>query len=334
MELLELRYFTQVAELGGFSKASVKLGITQPALSRQVQKLEYELRTNLFYRHGRGVSLTQAGRKLYDVVKPLLNALAEIKEELKDESVRLTGTVALGLPPSICSTLGASLAYNFRQKYPDATLRIHEVFSGTLLEWVDNGRLDLAVLYDARGGRSMLSSPLLLENLFLVQSARHVDEGERVAVSDLANYKMVLPGLENGLRRVVEVAARNASITLQVDQEIDSVAAIKQLVEVQGSATILPFGAVHREVREGRLVARRIDSEDMQAMLVTATPLHQPVTRATRALLHLIHGEVAICVANGILCGQAIGIKSEAGSAVPQDPPKVAKPAATKLAAK
>jgi len=311
MELLELRYFVQVADLGSFSKASVKLGITQPALSRQVQKLEHELRTSLFYRHGRGVSLTQPGRKLYDVVRHLLGALAEIKEEIQDQSERLTGTVTLGLPPSICATLGAPLARRFHESYPDATLRIHEVFSGTLLEWVEGGRLDLAVLYDARRGRSMLSSPLLVENLMLIQSSKDfedgaVPDGDRVPVALLGDLRLVLPGLENGLRRVVDAAARRADIDLQVDMEIDSVTAIKQLVEEGMGSTILPFGAVHREVRQGRLIAREIDSKDMHAMLVTATPLHQPVSKATRALLRLIHAEVATCVANGVLKGKVV----------------------------
>lgn len=312
MELLELRYFVQVADLGSFSKASVKLGITQPALSRQVQKLEHELRTSLFYRHGRGVSLTQPGRKLYDVVRHLLGALAEIKEEIQDQSERLTGTVTLGLPPSICATLGAPLARRFHENYPDATLRIHEVFSGTLLEWVESGRLDLAVLYDARRGRSMLSSPLLVENLMLIQSGKEAEAGGAptddgpVPVALLGDLTLVLPGLENGLRRVVDAAVRRADIDLQVDMEIDSVTAIKQLVEEGMGSTILPFGAVHREVRQGRLIAREIDSKDMHAMLVTATPLHQPVSKATRALLRLIHAEVAKCVANGVLKGKVV----------------------------
>jgi LysR family nitrogen assimilation transcriptional regulator len=314
MELLELRYFVQVADLGSFSKASVKLGISQPALSRQIQKLEHELRTSLFYRHGRGVSLTQPGRKLYEVVRHLLGALAEIKEEIQDQSDRLTGTVTLGLPPSICATLGAPLARRFHENYPDATLRIHEVFSGTLLEWVEGGRLDLAVLYDARRGRSMLSSPLLVENLMLIQSARHAADGDAagtagdgpVPVSELASMTLVLPGPENGLRRVVDAAARRADIDLRVEMEIDSVTAIKHLVEEGIGSTILPFGAVHREVMQERLIAREISSKDMHAMLVTATPLHQPVSKATRALLRLIHAEVAKCVANGVLKGKVV----------------------------
>lgn len=320
MELLELRYFVQVADLGSFSKASVKLGISQPALSRQIQKLEHELRTSLFYRHGRGVSLTQPGRKLYEVVRHLLGALAEIKEEIQDQSERLTGTVTLGLPPSICATLGAPLARRFHENYPDATLRIHEVFSGTLLEWVEGGRLDLAVLYDARRGRSMLSSPLLVENLMLIRSSRR-DAGAEgdgpVPLDVIGTETLVLPGPENGLRRVVDAAARRADLDLRVEMEIDSVTAIKQLVEEGIGSTILPFGAVHREVMQGRLTAREIESKDMHAMLVTATPLHQPVSKATRALLRLIHAEVAKCVANGVLKGKvvALGGSQEAAGA-------------------
>ncbi|MDB5575958.1 MAG: ligR, partial [Bradyrhizobium sp.] len=66
MNLKQLEYFVHVAELGSFSKAAVVLDIAQPALSRQVRSLETELRQQLFLRNGRGVALTDAGKRLFD----------------------------------------------------------------------------------------------------------------------------------------------------------------------------------------------------------------------------------------------------------------------------
>jgi LysR family nitrogen assimilation transcriptional regulator len=101
------------------------------------------------------------------------------------------------------------------------------------------------------------------------------------------------------------MAARRAQCELTVAIEIDSVAALKQLVEADdGLCTLLPFGAVHQEVRTGRLRARAIRSPEMRAVLVAATPLHRPVTKATRVLLDLIRTEIRRCVASGILRGR------------------------------
>ena len=109
MELLELRYLAEVAEAGSFSRASVRIGITQPALSRQIQKLEQELRTQLFYRHGRGVTLTPAGLKLREIIGPVLDRLSELKREIIEQSAGTVGQVTFGVPPSIGATLVAPL---------------------------------------------------------------------------------------------------------------------------------------------------------------------------------------------------------------------------------
>ncbi len=305
MEFLELRYFVTVADSGSFSRGAVKLGMTQPALSRQIRKLEQELRTSLFYRHGRGVSLTESGRKLSDVVRPMLQQLIEVKEDMLEKGDRPSGVVALGVPPSIGNTLVAPLAQRFREACPEATLRVHEAFSNTLVEWIETGRLDLAVLYDARRDRNLLVSPLLVEDFFLIQPVQRVQDSSALTMEYIADLTLALPGPENGFRRVVDAAARHAGITLKVAMEIDSISALKQVVAGgSGCCTILPYGAVHQEVHEHRLNARPIKSANMRAMLVTATPLHRLVTKATRVLLKLIQSEIKQCIASGMLKGR------------------------------
>lgn len=306
MEFVELRYFIAVTDAGSFSRAAVKLGMTQPALSRQIRKLEHELRSSLFYRHGRGVSLTESGRKLSDVVRPMLQQLIEVKEDMLEQGDRPSGVVALGVPPSIGNTLVAPLAQRFLEACPDARLRVHEAFSNTLLEWIETGRLDLAILYDARRDRNLLVSPLLVEDFFLIQSVPRNPSASPLSMADLAKFTFALPGPENGFRRVVDTAARRAGVKLNVAMELDSLAALKQLVAAgSGCCTILPFGAVHEEVREKRLDARPIKSSTMRAMLVTATPLHRLVTKATRVLLKLIQAEITRCIAAGTLKGRS-----------------------------
>lgn len=310
MELLELRYFVTVAEAGSFSRATVELGTTQPALSRQVRKLEGELKCDLFYRHGRGVSLTAAGKKLFDAVKPLLQQVVQIKDEILEDGNHPSGSVTFGVPPSIGATLCAPLSRRFSREYPAARLRIREAFSSTLFEWVEMGRLDLAILYDARRGRNLIAEPLLREPLFMVEASDRRRGGKGpIELVELARRRFILPGPENGLRRVIDTAIANAGLTLSVTMEVDSVAAIKQLLEKGDEATVLPFGAVHREVHDGRLRARRINAEDAQAMLVTATPLHRPITRATRVLIDLVRSEIRKSVKAGVLVGSTAGLE-------------------------
>src|SRR5262249_25587787 len=148
-------------------------------------------------------------------------------------------------------------------------------------------------LYNARRSRNLLVSPVLLEDFFLIQPAARATEATALTLAELQKLSLVLPGPENGFRKVIDAAARNAHVALNIVMEVDSVAALKQLV-MSGSniCTILPFGAVHQEVRERCLIARPITSVDVQALLVTATPLYRPVTKASRALLRLIQSEI------------------------------------------
>lgn len=294
MDLLEIRYFLETAAAGSLSRAAVRLGISQPALSRQIGKLETELRGPLFYRHGRGVTLTEAGRRFLDVGQRVLQQLSDVREELTAGTLDVTGQIALGIPPSIAASLGADLALRFAAEFPHARLRIREAFSAVLLEWTEAQRIDAAVLYNARSSPSLITTPLLLEDLFLVEQPSAVDakNDEPVMLADLAGRDCVLPGQENGLRRVLDSACSTEGIRPRVVAEVDCVAAIKQLVERGVGSTVLPFGAVHREVKDGRLRVRPFASPAMRALLVIATPSNKPVTPLVRATVKIIEEEV------------------------------------------
>ena len=306
MDIQELRHFIEVASAGSVSRAAVRLSISQPTLSRQLNKLEREIRTNLFYRHGRGVLLTDAGQRLLAVATAAVQQLDDVRNELQSHALDEVGEVVVGTPPSIAATVGADLAMGFAARYPGAQLRMRESFSGVLLEWIDTGRLDLAVLYDARRGSNLLSTPLLLEELFLIESpGTQMSDAAAVEICELANRPCLLTGPGNGLRLVVDAACWSERVQPQVTMEIDCVAAIKQLVERGTGCTVLPYGAVHREVGEGRLIARPFSAPSMRAMLVIATPPHKPVTAMIRSVIRMLQTEVQRLAAQGILRGEA-----------------------------
>jgi LysR family nitrogen assimilation transcriptional regulator len=304
MTLDELRYFLKAAETGSMSRAAESIGMTQPALSRQVRLLELELKSDLFYRHGRGVSLTPSGIKLQQTAQQVLDQLDVVSREIQQDSSRAAGTITLGVPPSIGSTLCAPLSQSFARLYPEARLRIREGFSGSLSEMLEDGQLDLAILYDARRRRDLLVTPLLKEHLFFVSKLDDGNMPGEVGWKAIEKAKLVLPGPGNGMRRVIERAAKDAGVPLDVQLEIDSVSAIRQLVVSGGGQSILPYGAVHAEVRSGQIAAQRIAEPAMEAVLVIATPRNKPVTRTVRSVIKLIEKETLNCLESGILRGE------------------------------
>ena len=307
MDLQELRSFVAIADAGSFSRASLRLGLAQPTLSRQIQGLEQGLGAQLFYRHGRGIALTDAGTRLYGTVLPLLAQLDAVRLDLAKHANAPGGRVTFAIPPSIGATIIAPLVTTFRQACPAASLRVLEGFSGRLAEWIEAGDVDLAILYDARRGRTMNVMPLLLEDLFLIGPAGRAGTRSALPTKALEFSRLALVGPGHGLRRVVDLAVQAEGLPPPECLEIDSVSALKQLAESGEADTILPFGAVHREVAEGRLSAVRLSSPHMKAKLVMATALNRPISAATHILVDLVRDAVSRHVAAGVLRGRAQG---------------------------
>ena len=303
MELEGLRLLLIVAEQESFTRAATKLGITQSALSRQVQRLEREFNTRLFYRNGRGAQLTEAGEKLQRAGREIFHTLDSLKEELSTDSSRLRGVITLGLPPSLGATISASLVRRFRQIYPEAQIRVLVAFSGVLTEWLEAGRVDVGALYDVRRSATLLVTPLLLEPLYLVESASGHNSSEPAALAELGVGPLVISSSTNGMRRIVDAATARLNIKMQITAEIDSLDGIKEMVQAGPERGVLPLGTFYRELKAGTLVGRRFDDSQMNALLVLATPLHKPVTKLASAVLRLVEQEVGRCVDDGLLSG-------------------------------
>lgn len=303
LDLETLKLFIAVAEHGSFTRAAIKLGMTQPTISKRIQQLEEEIGGPLLYRHGRGVNLTDVGARLAEVARSVLLQLDKVKVELDDRAQQLRGWVTIGLPPSFSSTLSLPLARRFQKCFPDAKLRIVEALSGSMLEQLEAGTLDLGVLYDARISPTMPVSPLLLEDLYLIESGLIPGSDEPAEVTELTKGPFVLASSSNGLRRVIDSVAALASLEIDITFEIDSLTGLKRIVEHGPERCVLPYGAVHREVSEGKLRARPFVGRGLTALLVSAMPLHRPVPRLIRELKELLVDEVDISIKNKILSG-------------------------------
>ena len=148
MNLRQLDYFVRVAELGSFSKAAQILNIAQPALSRQVRLLETDLRATLLQRTGRGVVLTEAGKRLFDHSVGILQLVSRVREDIESSRGEPAGRIVVGLPPSMGRLLTLPLVEEFRRVLPKARLAIVEGLSTHLSEWISTGRVDLGLLYN------------------------------------------------------------------------------------------------------------------------------------------------------------------------------------------
>src|SRR5665647_1522577 len=233
MDLKQLEYFVRVAELGSFTRAALALNIAQPALSRQVRLLEVELRQNLLTRNGRGALPTEAGKLLLAHGRGILHQVERAREELGRVRGSLAGRVAVGLPTSLARVLTVPITRAFRQQMPDATISISEGLSVAMQESLVNGRLDIAVLYNAQPSADIDTAPLLEEDLLLVQARppglQEDPSPAPISLQAVSQLPLVIPSRPNAIRMHLESEMANIGCRLKIALEIDGVSAILDL---------------------------------------------------------------------------------------------------------
>lgn len=169
MELHQLRYFVTVARLGNFTRAAEACAVAQPSLSQQIKKLEDEMGERLFHRIPGGKSvLTPAGELLHARACRILEEVENATSELRARHELISGEVRVGAIPTIAPFLLADAVMAFGQDYPEVGLVAHEATTAQLLQSLEQGELDMAVLSPPLDGGPWSMRSLGVEPLFLV----------------------------------------------------------------------------------------------------------------------------------------------------------------------
>ena len=297
VNLKQLEYFVHVAELGSFSKASLVLGIAQPALSRQVRALEVDLRETLLLRNGRGVALTEAGQRLFEHGVGILQTVAQAREDMGASRDEPVGRITIGLPPTIGRQLTLPLVDGFRQQLPKARLAIVEGLSSHIVEWITTGRVDVGLLYNPEAQPGLEIKRLLEEPLCLVQrcaavakkgGAGHVAPRSTIPLAELSGLPLIVPERSHVIRRLLETQAALAGLKLDIAWEVSSIGSIIDLVCAGYGHAVLTASAVAASGHASELSATPLTDPSLQSVLCMATSAHKrpgPLMRHAAKLL-------------------------------------------------
>ena len=298
MDLKQLSYFVHVADLGSFTRASTLLDVAQPALSRQVRQLEVELRQRLLNRNGRGVTLTDAGQRLLEHGRGILHQVERAREDLEEMRGAPVGHAALGVPPTVGRILTGPLVSAFRERFPKATLGIVEGLSTFLLERLVSGRVDVGLVYNPAPTPAIETQPLVVEPLYLIGpadgrhgAARHAGPriGKPVALRELPDYGLIVPGRPNALRMYIESQLAAIGSRINVTWEVDGIAAILDLVGRGLGYAVLSVNALRNEPLGASLLPRPIVKPRLAVTLAIATSSQRPLTPLGRRVVDLVH---------------------------------------------
>jgi LysR family nitrogen assimilation transcriptional regulator len=293
VELKELRNFMQVARAGSVSRAADELRLAQPALSRQIKKLEHELGVSLFARHGRGVRLSAAGSLLLERAEAIAQLVHQTSEEIKEDRSPQGGRIALGVPPAAGRIIAPHFAERFQKAWPGATLHMREGVASSLQEWLIEKRLDIALLHNPPHLEILNISPLLCERMWVIGPPARNGKGRRPRTSyrirDLAELPLILPNMAHANRRLVENAAIEHGIRLRIKIEADSVAFAKAMVENGLGYTILTYAAVQDELAREQVAIYPIVRPTLSTKVTIVTLRDKQLPKATQDASALLH---------------------------------------------
>lgn len=313
MDARKLRYFVTVAQLGSFSEGARRLHIAQPALSRHVKDLEESLGVTLLVREARGVKLTPDGEQLLVHALDVLHRLESLPRLVGSRSQQIAGRVTVGLPTSASAVLSAPLLRAAFERYPSIRIHLIESMSGYLQEWIEAGRIDLAILFDAQPTAGVSLDPILVEDLWLVGGPGAFPPGvTEVPLVDIARRPVVLTSSSHSHRRLIEGTALSNGLRLQILAEVDSLTVQKDVVRRGQIFTILAHSAIQADLAEGRLSAARIVSPTISRPVAMASAQARQDNQACNAVASLMLEIARALVRDQVWLGRAEPVRPDA----------------------
>ena len=307
MDLVQLKTLVHVAELGSLSKTADRLNVAQPALSRQVRRLEAELGAALFIRHGRGMVPTELGRRVLALSAQVFAHIDEIHALARSSDESLLGPVRFGMTPTVAGIMTVPLIRAVQSAHPQLSLSLTTGFSDHLLDWLKRGVIDCCVAYDLRDMGLLRIRPILEETLFLVGDAQRKLSFDRPrAFASLTNERLLLPSPPHRLRRILDNYAHQAGVQLNPVIEADSHDALVDLVSQGFGLTILPLTLLHLQIATGQLSATFLEDPRPKRRVVMAYPVDRPLSAAARAVGELFTAEAIDLVNQGIWQGRTL----------------------------
>lgn len=300
MKLIQLEYFAAIVEHGGFVAASKALRIAQPAVSRQINDLEFELETRLLDRGRQGSMLTDQGRNFYNRVRFILEQVETAKKEAGSKESNPVGDVKVALPITISELLAPELVQRVEQNYPYVSVSIIDGTGQTTGEIIESGRVDFGLIPNATKLSNINFVPLVEEALYLVSKRQgEKANNDPIPLSQLNGIPLVLTGRNMHVRQLIEEAFAKSGIQINPRYEQESFLTILSFIRSGLASSVLNWLAVRNLAKEEIVNVRRIVKPELIRMISIAIPANRPLTVAARAVYEVLQETVVQFVEKG-----------------------------------
>jgi DNA-binding transcriptional LysR family regulator len=300
MNPIALEYFVKIAESGSISRTAIEQGIEQSSMTRHIARLEADLKVRLFHRSGRGVVLTDAGALLLTRARAVADALDETRKLAVTLTDKGPSQLVIAAQPTVAQRSFAAVARAMRARFPDTRLHLVEALGHQLINWLVEGKIDVALLYVPNQASVVEVDVLLQEPLYFVAPPDHAPLGATISVAHMLEKPLVLPSTPHGLRELAEGLAAGCNTRLQIEIECNGSTAItKNLVQAGIGCTILPLATVADEVAQGSLQAARLVDPVVIREIAIATARNRPPVIGQWDILQSIRQVISEQVSQG-----------------------------------
>ena len=258
-----LQVFQTVARLLSFTKAAEELHITQPAVTFQVRQLEEQYNTRLFDRTHNRISLTEAGRKVYEYADRIFELYAEMDNSVRELTGDVSGVLMLGASTTIAEYMLPVLLGDFKKEYPEVSIRLKVSNSDGIVSQVENNTIDLGVVEAPVNNKNLVVEECRIDELVVILPPGHeLASRESIHPKELVDYPFICREEGSGTREVMLESMHAdgvANSELNVVMELGSLEAIKGSVEAGMGISILSSATIEKEIKLGSLVAVKLE---------------------------------------------------------------------------
>ncbi|MGE0422150.1 MAG: LysR family transcriptional regulator [Reyranellaceae bacterium] len=246
LRLDQLRTFCRVVELGGFSAAAERLGLSQPAVSLQVRQLERRLGVRLIERVGKRSMASDAGKRLLAHARRIEEAVAEALDAVAAERSDTLGRVRIGTGATAAIYLLPPVLRDLRRRFPSLEISITSQNTVDVLKALETNAVDIGLVTLPAPGRAFAVTPLLDDDFVAIASTEAEPLPKTVTPALLAARPLILYETAGNTRRLADAWFARAGVHPTPVMDLGNVEAIKELVAAGLGVAVLPGTAMRR----------------------------------------------------------------------------------------
>ncbi|MGR3807278.1 LysR family transcriptional regulator, hydrogen peroxide-inducible genes activator [Pasteurella testudinis DSM 23072] len=248
MNIRDLEYLVALSEYKHFRKAADACHVSQPTLSGQIRKLEDELGILLLERTSRKVLFTQSGMLLVDQARKILLEVQIFREMASNQGKEMSGPLHIGVIPTLGPYLLPCMLPVLEQDFPELELYLYEAQTQNLLEKLEMGQLDCAILAQVPETANFIEVPMFKEEMMLAVSPKHEWAKERsLALSVLKNHEILMLDDGHCLREQAMDYCFTAGARENSHFQATSLETLRNMVAANTGVTLMPKLAIINE---------------------------------------------------------------------------------------